>query len=117
MHDLLDELWADDPLRSAIADVRTYVGNLYRLTARWCHTRELMRAGEPAWAVPLPEDVAAVYRARPAPTNWVCHPSEEMEQLPGAAALARRRLPDSGHDAETNSERHSQAQLAAAHSA
>ncbi|OKJ37472.1 hypothetical protein AMK25_26515 [Micromonospora sp. TSRI0369] len=64
MHDLPDELWADDPPRSAIADVRTYVGNLYRLTARWCHTRELMRAGEPAQAVPLPEDLAAVYRAR-----------------------------------------------------
>ncbi|MGX1613652.1 hypothetical protein ACWIF8_07135 [Micromonospora chalcea] len=36
----------------------------------------------------MPEDVAAVYRARPAPTNWVCHPSEEMEQLRVAAALA-----------------------------
>ena len=48
MHDLLDELWADDPPRSAIADVRRYVGNLYRLTARWRHARGLMRAGEPA---------------------------------------------------------------------
>ncbi|ODB75681.1 transcriptional regulator [Micromonospora chalcea] len=91
MHDLVDELWPDDPPRSAIANVRTYAGNLrrsldsyaddrlrivrepggyrlladeslidlYRLTARWRHARELMRAGAPAQAVPLLEDVGA----------------------------------------------------------
>ncbi|WP_439427049.1 AfsR/SARP family transcriptional regulator [Micromonospora sp. LA-10] len=217
MHDLVDELWPDDPPRSAIANVRTYAGNLrrsldaygddrlrivrepggyrlfaderlidlHRLTARWRHARELMRAGEPAQAVPLLKDVGettapllagltlgpvltarreatsqerraaleslaeahlilghpesavsllreevsrqplweraqcllmraliaagdaggalAVYRAaREALTDELgVPPSEEMEHLRVAAALARRRLPDSVHEADT----------------
>ncbi|MFF0656772.1 tetratricopeptide repeat protein [Micromonospora tulbaghiae] len=89
VHDMVDELWPDDPPRSAIANLRTYAANLrrsldscagdrlrivrepggyrlltdenlidlHRLTGRWRHAQGLMRAGEPAQAIPLLEDV------------------------------------------------------------
>ena len=63
--------------------------DLYRLTLRWCHARELMRAG--ALAVPLLEDVGATARRADAGTG-VERPARGREPGTLGARNRRRRI-------------------------